>query len=91
MAWKKKILLLPIALLLLGSACSTDSYYDSSITEDSYDTSSFESESNSDYSCDCSKTCEEIYSCDEAYFQLDDCGCSVRDGDDDGVPCENIC
>ncbi|RJO60244.1 hypothetical protein C4544_05735 [candidate division WS5 bacterium] len=42
------------------------------------------------YICNCSKTCPYM-SCDEAYFQLDNCGCSVRDGDDDGVPCENVC
>lgn len=45
----------------------------------------------SKYLCDCSKTCPEITSCDEAYFQLNTCGCSIRDGDHDGVPCENIC
>ncbi len=43
------------------------------------------------YSCNCSKTCPNMNSCEEAYFQLNTCGCSVRDGDDDGVPCENIC
>jgi len=43
------------------------------------------------YTCNCSKTCPNMSSCEEAYFQLIDCGCSIRDGDDDGVPCENIC
>lgn len=43
------------------------------------------------YSCNCSKTCPNMSSCDEAYYQLNNCGCSVRDGDDDGVPCESIC
>ena len=43
------------------------------------------------YGCNCSKTCSQMSSCDEAYYQLNTCGCSVRDGDDDGVPCENIC
>ncbi|MDX1373632.1 MAG: thermonuclease family protein, partial [Nitrososphaeraceae archaeon] len=43
------------------------------------------------YSCNCSKKCDEISSCDEAYFQLNQCGCSKRDGDNDGIPCENIC
>lgn len=41
--------------------------------------------------CDCSKTCTQMVSCDEAYFQLNQCGCSRRDGDSDGVPCESIC
>jgi hypothetical protein len=43
------------------------------------------------YTCNCSKTCEQMSSCEEAYFQLNQCGCSRRDGDGDGVPCENIC
>lgn len=43
------------------------------------------------YACNCSKTCGQMVSCDEAYFQLNACGCSARDGDDDGVPCESIC
>lgn len=43
------------------------------------------------FNCDCSKTCTQMVSCDEAYYQLNTCGCSKRDGDDDGVPCESIC
>ncbi|MBD3365904.1 hypothetical protein GF360_01020 [candidate division WWE3 bacterium] len=43
------------------------------------------------FSCSCSKTCSEMVSCEEAYFQLNTCGCSARDGDSDGVPCESIC
>ncbi len=43
------------------------------------------------YICNCSKTCSEMSSCEEAYYQLSTCGCSRRDGDNDGVPCENIC
>lgn len=43
------------------------------------------------FSCNCSKTCEQMMSCDEAYFQLNTCGCGRRDGDSDGVPCESIC
>lgn len=46
---------------------------------------------NNSYSCDCKKTCPQMSSCEEAYYQLNVCGCSVRDGDDDGVPCETIC
>ena len=30
-------------------------------------------------------------SCQEAYFQLNQCGCGQRDNDNDGVPCESIC
>ena len=43
------------------------------------------------YTCDCSKTCSEMSSCEEAYYQLKTCGCGRRDGDNDGVPCEDIC
>lgn len=43
------------------------------------------------YTCNCSKICDKMSSCDEAYYQLRQCGCSKRDGDKDGVPCENIC
>lgn len=40
------------------------------------------------YSCDCSKTCSEISSCAEAQYLLNTCGCSQRDGDDDGIACD---
>ncbi len=43
------------------------------------------------FTCDCSKVCSAMASCDEAYFQLNQCGCGARDGDNDGVPCESIC
>lgn len=43
------------------------------------------------YSCNCSKTCKRIKTCEEAQYQLDICGCSKRDGDKDGVACDNMC
>jgi micrococcal nuclease len=43
------------------------------------------------YTCNCSKTCTQMSSCEEAYYQLNTCGCLKRDGDDDGIPCESIC
>lgn len=43
------------------------------------------------YTCNCSKTCGAMSSCQEAYFQLNTCGCRKRDGNNDGVPCESIC
>ena len=43
------------------------------------------------FTCNCSKTCPAMASCEEAYFQLNQCGCGQRDGDNDGVPCETIC
>lgn len=44
-----------------------------------------------DLQCNCSKTCGEIYTCEEAQYQLNTCGCSKRDGDKDGVACDNMC
>jgi len=44
-----------------------------------------------EYVCSCSKTCSQMISCDEAYYQLNQCGCNKRDGDNDGIPCEDIC
>lgn len=43
------------------------------------------------YSCDCGKLCSQIATCDEAYYQLNSCGCTKRDSDGDGVPCESLC
>ena len=43
------------------------------------------------YICDCDKTCPEISSCDEAYYQLIQCGCTIRDGNGNGIPCEELC
>ena len=45
----------------------------------------------SGFQCNCSKPCTKIVSCDEAYYQLIQCGCTKRDGDKDGVPCEDVC
>lgn len=46
---------------------------------------------NGSYSCDCSKLCSQIKTCDEAYYQLNNCGCTKRDADSDGIPCESLC
>lgn len=42
------------------------------------------------YTCNCSKTCPNM-TCTEAYYQLEECGCTARDGDGDGIPCEAQC
>ena len=41
--------------------------------------------------CNCSITCSEMSSCEEARFQLDECKCWNRDYDGDGIPCESLC
>ena len=43
------------------------------------------------YVCNCNKTCPQMSSCREAYYQLETCGCQKRDGDNDGIPCESLC
>ena len=43
------------------------------------------------FSCNCGKGCSEMASCEEALFQLNQCNCTRRDTDNDGVPCESIC
>lgn len=43
------------------------------------------------YSCNCSKTCDKMISCDEAQYQLIVCGCQARDADGDGIACDSLC
>ena len=43
------------------------------------------------YVCDCSKTCPNMSSCAEAQYQLNTCGCKVRDNDHDGIACDVDC
>ncbi len=43
------------------------------------------------YTCDCSKTCSQMSSCDEAQYQLNVCGCKARDADGDGIACDSDC
>ncbi len=40
------------------------------------------------FSCNCSKTCPNMTSCEEAQYQLNSCGCSARDADKDGTACD---
>jgi len=42
------------------------------------------------YTCNCKKTCAQM-NCEEAQYQLNTCGCSVRDGDHDGTACDTQC
>ncbi len=37
------------------------------------------------------KKCTQMQSCAEAYHHLTVCGEAVRDRDNDGIPCENVC
>lgn len=43
------------------------------------------------FMCNCSKTCPNISTCEEAQYQLNTCGCTVRDADHDGIACDNEC
>ena len=41
---------------------------------------------------DCSeRSCKTLRSCDEACYKLKVCGQRKRDGDTDGIGCENLC
>lgn len=42
-------------------------------------------------SVSCDKRCDEMISCQESYWYLNEVGCGDKDQDNDGVPCENIC
>ena len=43
------------------------------------------------YACNCSKTCPQMSSCEEAQYQLNVCGCKARDADKDGIACDSDC
>lgn len=47
--------------------------------------------SDSSWSCNCSKTCPQMSSCAEAQYQLNSCGCQARDADKDGIACDSDC
>lgn len=47
--------------------------------------------SGTQFSCSPRKTCGLMSSCEEARFQLEQCGNSRLDRDNDGIPCESIC
>ncbi len=46
---------------------------------------------NGNYTCNCSKTCMQMSSCNEAQYQLNVCGCKARDADSDGIACDSDC
>lgn len=43
------------------------------------------------FTCNCSKACAQMSSCEEAQYQLNTCGCQARDADKDGVACDSDC
>jgi hypothetical protein len=42
------------------------------------------------YTC-ANVSCKRLRSCEEACYKLKVCGQKVRDRDNDGIPCENLC
>lgn len=48
-------------------------------------------EGSSGNTCGSKKYCNQMNSCDEAYFYYQSCGLDRLDGDKDGVPCESLC
>ncbi len=43
------------------------------------------------FTCGTKTVCRQMSSCEEARFYLTQCGLERLDGDNDGIPCENIC
>lgn len=43
------------------------------------------------FECAPLKRCAAMQSCEEALFQLRECGAGLIDGDGDGIPCERLC
>ena len=66
---------------LWGSACFSETDISASASP----------KASGNYICDCSKSCAKMSSCAEAQYQFKNCGCSARDGDNDGVACNSIC
>jgi hypothetical protein len=47
--------------------------------------------STGNYSCGAKRYCTQMNSCEEAQYYYRQCGLSRLDGDNDGIPCENVC
>lgn len=43
------------------------------------------------FRCDCSKSCSQLTTCEEATFQLNSCSCKSLDGNNDGIACNSLC
>lgn len=43
------------------------------------------------FNCDRKKSCRQMVSCEEAKFQLRQCGNQQIDGNRDGIPCNRLC
>ena len=68
---------------LWGSSCQSQNAPQPTAKPQSVQTGSF--------TCDCSKSCSKMTSCAEAQYQLENCGCTARDGDGDGLACDSDC
>lgn len=53
--------------------------------------SAIKNNSNSKFQCGTKRTCNQMRSCSEAQYFLNQCGIRRLDKDNDGVPCESIC
>ena len=77
---RKVLLLVPLLAFLLGGCVKEETTIIQPVVQPVQ----------SQYKCNCAKTCPNM-SCDEAYYQLNVCGCYQRDADGDGIPCEAQC
>ena len=73
-----------------GEVMNDDEYYERSYEEYQADQAA-EAHSALCEPCFDKYYCNQMSSCDEAYYCLNDCGMTRLDGDLDGVPCEIIC
>lgn len=76
---------------ICGGGATYSEVKQSQQTQSAQQSTSQKQSSSVEYTCNCSKTCPQMSSCDEAYYQLNQCGCLKRDGDKDGIPCEELC
>ena len=44
-----------------------------------------------EFSCSQRKTCKQMLSCKEAFYQLNSCHNTALDGNRDGIPCNSLC
>lgn len=79
--------MLVILACAAGPGFALDTAFDASTARHKFERL-FESAAN----FDCANvSCKRLRSCEEACFKLIQCGQRVRDGDNDGIPCENLC
>lgn len=83
---------------LWGDACNTTTQSTAPVVPNTYTAPVIQTQpvqkpaqTSGSYTCNCSKTCVQMSSCDEAQYQLNVCSCKARDADGDGIACDSDC